>query len=201
MAKKKFYGVRKGYKTGIFDSWDECKRHISGYKGAEFKGFTTYEEAEQFVYPENKDTKLEGDYIEAYVDGSYEHSIKRYGSGIVILKNGEIVHKKYFGGNSPEYVTMRNVAGEIMASEYAMNYCIENNEKNLILYYDYKGIENWCTGEWKANKEGTIKYKDFYNKIKKKLNVRFVKVAAHSGNKYNDIADELAKNGVLDSCV
>ena len=46
MAKKKIYAVRKGNKTGLFYSWDECKKAVHGYSGAEYKGFLTKEEAE-----------------------------------------------------------------------------------------------------------------------------------------------------------
>ncbi|MED9947073.1 MAG: RNase H family protein, partial [Peptacetobacter hiranonis] len=66
----------------------------------------------------------------------------------------------------------------------------------LVIYFDYQGIEKWCTGEWKANKKGTIEYRDFYNSIKDKLDVSFVKVAAHTGDKYNEMADQLAKDGL-----
>ncbi len=48
MAKKsKFYVVWKGRKTGIFDSWDECKESISTFEGAQYKGYATEEEARQ----------------------------------------------------------------------------------------------------------------------------------------------------------
>ena len=196
MAKKKFYAVRKGYKTGVFLTGTECSKQISGFKGAEFKSFPTKEEAEDFVLGIKKEIKIDENTIEAYVDGSYEHSIKRYGSGAVILKNKEVIHTESFGGDDEEYVSMRNVAGEIKASEYAMNYCLENNIMKLVLYYDYQGIEKWCTGEWKTNKAGTIEYKKFYDSIKDKLEVSFVKVAAHTGNKYNEMADKLAKAGL-----
>ena len=63
----------------------------------------------------------------------------------------------------------------------------------LDLYYDYEGIEKWCTGEWKTNKRGTIDYKEYYNSVKDVLDVRFIKVKGHSGDKYNDMADSLAK--------
>lgn len=63
----------------------------------------------------------------------------------------------------------------------------------MILYFDYEGIEKWCIGAWKTNKVGTINYKKYYDSIKENLNVKFVKVKAHSGNKYNDEADRLAK--------
>ena len=29
MAKKKIYAVRKGNKTGLFYSWDECKKSMA----------------------------------------------------------------------------------------------------------------------------------------------------------------------------
>ena len=38
MAKKKIYAVRKGHKTGLFYTWDECKKAVYGYSGAEYKG-------------------------------------------------------------------------------------------------------------------------------------------------------------------
>ncbi len=134
--------------------------------------------------------------IEAYVDGSYEHAIKAYGSGVVIIKNDIIEETFSIKGNDKSMVTMRNVAGEIEASKIAMQYCLDNNINNLVLYFDYEGIEKWCLGIWKANKEGTISYKKYYDSIKDKLNVTFVKVKAHSGNKYNDEADKLAKKAI-----
>ncbi len=137
------------------------------------------------------------DTIEAYIDGSYEHSSKTYGSGVVILGNGQVLDSISNTGNNSNYVSMRNVAGEIEASMLAIKYCINAGIKNIIIYYDYDGIEKWCTGEWKTNKEGTIYYRQFYNEAIKKINIKFVKVKAHSGNKYNDMADKLAKQAVF----
>ncbi len=45
MANQKFYVVWSGKKTGIFYSWDECKKQVSGYKGARYKSFPTEAEA------------------------------------------------------------------------------------------------------------------------------------------------------------
>ena len=49
MAKKKVYAVRKGKKTGLFYSWNECETVVSGYPGAEYKGFATEEEANAYL--------------------------------------------------------------------------------------------------------------------------------------------------------
>ena len=45
----KFYAVRKGNQIGIFGTWDECKKAISGFSGAQFKKFNTKEEAKAFI--------------------------------------------------------------------------------------------------------------------------------------------------------
>lgn len=46
---KKFYAVRKGRKTGVFATWALCQEQIKGFSGAEYKSFTTKEEAEAFA--------------------------------------------------------------------------------------------------------------------------------------------------------
>lgn len=56
MAKKKIYAVRKGHKTGLFDSWAECQKATAGYSGAEFRGFTDREEALAFLKMETEKT-------------------------------------------------------------------------------------------------------------------------------------------------
>jgi len=197
LSKRKFYAVRKGKKIGIFNTWDECKEQVNGYSGAEYKSFTLKEEAEEYIGLNKSIDKVNYDNrVEAYVDGSYEHSIREYGSGVVILKNNNVEKTYSTKGKKESLVGMRNVAGEIEAAKIAMNYCLDNNIENLILYFDYEGIEKWCTGVWKTNKEGTIEYKKFYDSIKSKLNVEFVKVKAHSGNKYNEEADKLAKAAI-----
>ena len=208
MTKIKYYAIKKGHKTGIFTNWDECSEYVKGFSGAEYKSFKSKEEAEKFLSEDLKpETKPEEsnktikhisteDELHIYVDGSFDESKGKYGSGVVIIEPNKI-KKVCFNGNQPEYLSMRNVSGEIKAAEYAMRYCIKNNIKTLNLYYDYEGIEKWCTKDWKANKDCTKAYSDFYDKAKNYLNVNFIKVKAHKGNTYNEMADQLAKKAVL----
>ena len=46
---KKYYAVRTGRKTGVFMTWAECQKQVTGFSGAEFKSFPTMEEAQAFA--------------------------------------------------------------------------------------------------------------------------------------------------------
>jgi ribonuclease HI len=43
--KAKYYVVWEGNKSGIYSSWEECKKQIKNYKGAKYKSFANNEEA------------------------------------------------------------------------------------------------------------------------------------------------------------
>ena len=47
MAKKKFYVVWEGHKKGVFTSWNVCKKHIENFSGAQYKAFSSKDEAEK----------------------------------------------------------------------------------------------------------------------------------------------------------
>ena len=49
---KKYYTVWEGYNVGVFSSWEECKKNISGYPTAKYKSFPT-KEAAQKAFHEN----------------------------------------------------------------------------------------------------------------------------------------------------
>lgn len=49
MAKGGYYAVAKGVREGIFDSWDEAKKLVIGFPGAEHKKFSTKLEAKNYL--------------------------------------------------------------------------------------------------------------------------------------------------------
>ncbi len=195
---KKYYAVKNGRKTGIFESWDECKAQVHGYKCASYKSFTSYEEAMDFILDEKPKRLDPADEVLAYVDGSFNTASSTYGSGLVIVvdeANDEII-KINKAGSEADMASMRNVAGEIIGASMAMDYFEKNiadTSKILVIHYDYTGIENWALGKWKCNKDGTKAYKKRAQDFIQKYKLIFVKVKAHSGDKYNDLADALAK--------
>ena len=147
---KKYYAVKKGRKTGVFETWDECKQSVSGFSGAAYKSFTTREEASAFVNgTKSNNDKEETDEDDkqseafAYVDGSYDDTTKSYSYGMVMMnKDEELYFSKKF--DKDDMSDMRNVAGEIQGSMAAMQYCLDHDIKSISIFYDYEGIEKWC---------------------------------------------------------
>ncbi|MGN0377911.1 MAG: viroplasmin family protein [Suilimivivens sp.] len=191
----KFYAVRKGKKTGIFETWEECKESVYGYSCAEYKSFPTMEQAKEYLSGMTQETFSEEEYVPFYVDGSFNSATGEFSYGMVVLFNGQVLqyNGKY---KDEELASMHNVAGEIKGSEAAMRYAMEHGLTKIAIYHDYEGIAKWCQGLWKTNKEGTRAYKAFYEEARKKIDIKFVKVAGHSGDTYNEMADRLAKEAL-----
>ena len=200
--RQKFYAVRKGRQVGIYQSWEECHAQITGFSGAIYKSFQTREEAEQFLKEENLNLPLKKEEIltneeiaVAYVDGSFEQTIGKYAYGCVILFQGDLVELSGVGSEK-EYLSMNNVAGEILASICAIQWAIAHQAEKVHIYYDYEGIARWENGEWKANKKKTQEYQEFIRESRKKIVITFTKVAAHTGVELNERADQLAKQAL-----
>ena len=190
----KFYAVRKGKKTGIFTTWEECKNQVTGFSGAEYKSFKTREEAQEYCQGGSTGTITEWE-AECYTDGSYDPASKRYSYGVVVQWQGQ-EQELSEAFSDAEMATMRNVAGEIKGAMAAMEFCVTHGIQSLRLNYDYEGVEKWCTGAWKCNKSGTIAYKAYYDSIKDKLQVSFHHVKGHSGVEGNERVDKLAKQAL-----
>ena len=145
----KYYAVKKGKVPGIYLNWNDCKAMVDGYQGAVYKSFKTIEEAEKFINGEKiiagektitgmKSSGENSTY--AFVDGSFNKATHTYGYGGFLVTD----YEKYVlqgADNDAEMATMRNVAGEIKGAEAAVKKAIELGIKELVIYYDYMGIE------------------------------------------------------------
>lgn len=138
-----------------------------------------------------------------YTDGSYieEGSKKAYGCGVYMLIEGSLEPIEFgFGGNDADLIKMRNVAGELCAAINAVDLVTKAlPECNRIdLYFGSDGVEKWVTGEWRANKPITIAYRDYMRGVMENTMISFHHVKGHSGDRFNQRADELARQGAED---
>ena len=190
----KYYAVKKGRIPGVYHTWDECKKQVDGYSGAVYKSFSSLHEANDFLIEKSKTVFHNG--LIAYVDGSYNIKTKEYGYGCVLIEGQKVIEKLSGKGNKEELASMRNVSGEILGSLAAMKYAIDHRYPQICIYYDYEGIEKWATGVWKTNKEATKQYVQMVQRFQNQLDIHFIKVLAHSGDTFNEMADQLAKKAV-----
>lgn len=200
MASKKIYAVRRGKTSGIFNDWDECKVSVEGFPGAEYKGFPNRGEAEEYLgISGNRNSNLlpdTSDKVCAYVDGSYQHSLKKYGFGCVFLLPDGRIYTENGSGDNPDSLLLRNVTGEMLGAMFAVRFAMMNGFPKIELKYDYEGIEKWVTGVWKSKTDLTRKYAEAMRDWGKSIDISFTKVAAHTNVYYNEMADRLAKEAI-----
>ena len=221
MAKPRFYAVRRGREKGIFSSWEECKKQVVGFAGAEYKSFSSINDAQDYLdqtfsgeerpkkkkmsreqkleyyknVAENLSNEIPKGKMIAYVDGSFDKEKNRYSCGCVMITQGDVSVFSDFGMR-PEAVPSRNVAGELTAAMYAVKAAAEKGIRDVTIYHDYSGLAKWYKKEWKAPSFCAARYLGFMEKYRPYMEISFVKVEGHSGVPLNEYADILAKSAL-----
>ncbi|MBM6838052.1 viroplasmin family protein [Clostridium saudiense] len=203
----KYYAVYRG-KSGapkIFTSWDECKKEVIGFKGAIYKSFTSEREAIDFIALNagvqsttlvKKEDESFSEGLCIYVDGSFMIDKGNYSFGLVAVENGEVIFKDSGKGFDEEAVALRNVSGEVLGAQKAVEFALDKGYKEVTIAYDYQGVESWAIGTWKRNNRITKNYNEFMQEKMNFIDIKFKKIKGHSGDKYNDMADMLAKEAL-----
>ena len=142
-TKQKYYVVWQGFKPGIYDNWDECKKQVEGYIGAKYKSFSTYELALQAFNPQKKEIRSTIPTNGLCVDAAYSSStrVMEY-RGIIIPEKKEIFHQ------GPFYDATNNI-GEFLAIVHALALCKKRNW-NFDIYSDSMTAIAWVRKK-KAN--------------------------------------------------
>ena len=184
--------VRDGKEHGPVLIYYSPKRDAFTIKGHEMRTEDLFGTVEQ-VFRESpsldggKDEELTGVHI--YVDGSFiDESV---GYGWVAYMDGKVRHESY--GPVPDPGTTQQVAGELEATRDALRWCEAEDISAVHMHYDFKGIEQWATGAWRAKNPITQAYTQFIGECS--VDVAWVKEAAHTGDRGNERADQLAKQG------
>lgn len=161
---KKYYVVWKGFKTGVFEKWEDCKKQTDGFHGAQFKSFKSKAIAEQAYnsIPENfigndlfepelteDQLKLIGQPIteSIIVDAAWNTATKVVEYQGVDFKTGI----KLFSQGPFEDGTINVV--EFLAIVHALAYC-KKQGLNLPVYSDSRNAIKWVKSkEVKTNLE------------------------------------------------
>lgn len=200
----KWYAVRKGFTTGLFDTWAACEKQVKGYKGAEYKSFPTETQAREYLETGGQDMDTlvieiddlftEGVLI-AYTDGSFTAGgPPKSGYGVCFVRDGQEIGGTY--GACDADPALRNVGGELMAATKAIEIAEKLMEPEIIICHDFKNIQMWGEGLWKCNTKETAAFRDFVEKARENgLTISFGWVRGHIGNQFNERADQYAAAG------
>lgn len=156
MAKKqKFYVVWQGRQTGIFSTWEECKKQVTGFATARYKSFENESEARQAFTagPPRFSTQRPAKSAVVATGKPIMVSISVDAAcsgnpGIMEYQGVETSTKKrlFHGGPFPEGT---NNIGEFLAIVHGLSYLKRNNQ-SIPLYTDSKTAIAWVRNK-KAN--------------------------------------------------
>ncbi|MES2677580.1 MAG: ribonuclease HI [Pseudomonadota bacterium] len=139
------------------------------------------------------------DIIEIYTDGACSGNPGKGGWGAVLLYRE---HKKEISGFQPETT---NNQMELMAVIEALK--IVKKSLQIIIHTDSKYVQdgitkwilNWKKNGWKTAKKQPVKNDQLWKELDSLVaehQIIWKWVKGHSGNKYNDIADQLAVDAI-----
>ena len=170
--KKKYYTVWQGHKTGVFETWNACKKQITDYQGAQYKSFPTLNAAKE---------ALEGNYFDyigknnVFKSGLSQEQLKKIGQpnynsisvdaassgnpGIMEYRGVDTKTKKQIFIQGPFEEGTNNI-GEFLALVHGLA-ILKKNNSDRILYTDSKTAISWvrkkiCNTKLKRNTKNKL---------------------------------------------
>ena len=147
-SSKKYYVVWKGVTPGIYDNWDECKKQVFAFDGAQYKSYKTITEAKiafskPYVYPKPQYVQtslLQNNIIPISESISVDallntHTLKMEYRGVYTSSKKLIFHQGPFDDAT-------NNIGEFLAIVHALAQC---KKENIIfpVYSDSRTAISW----------------------------------------------------------
>lgn len=212
-----YYSVSHGLNPGIYTTWKECQKNISGYSKAVFKKFNDLDSAKKFLKDnskiENNNKSNNSNKIIVYTDGACSNN------GLSSAKAGFGI---YFGENDSRNVSKKvdgkqtNNVAELSAIIEVSNILKKELKKGVFveIWTDSEYSIKCCTtygkkqddNGWEKNIKNKKLVKKAYDIFKRYSNVEFKYIKAHTDKKDihsigNDQADKLANLAIgLESC-
>jgi ribonuclease HI len=204
VAKKKFYAVRKGHRTGIFTEWfgpQGAQIQVQGFAGAEYRGFPTHSEAQAFlqenaaVAPE--ESAIEGERVIVYTDGGALGNPGPGGYGVVIIPpEGE--RREFSGGYRLTTNNRMELMGCIIALEHldhTLPIVLHSDSRYMVDAINKKWVFGWKKRGWNKADGTPAKNQDLWKRLLgliEKRSVSFRWVKGHAGHEWNERCDQLA---------
>lgn len=214
---KKYYVIWKGRKKGIVTTWLECKSLVDGYSGAEYKSFSSLDEA-QAAFKNKYQTKKNNIFksppitqeqidampfdIKIFTDGACEPNPGEAGTGLAIYQNNKLIQLLYGLYQS----SSTNNLAELNGLNHALVIAKDKLDKGYTVCifcdsrYSIDCITTWAS-KWQKNgwtkSGGGIKNLDIikssydiYQKIANQITIYHVN--GHIGIEGNELADRMA---------
>lgn len=135
---------------------------------------------------------------DAYVDGSFSPSRKRYGSGVILIFEDGRQFKIHYGGvlMDKEKQKSGSLIGELKAAEIAISQALEMGSSRIRIFHDCMPVQQYAVAPPKDDSPEEIKaYNKRMSDFMKHIDISFEHVKAHSGNRHNMAADREARIG------
>ncbi|TKG92430.1 ribonuclease H [Puteibacter caeruleilacunae] len=150
MAKKKYYVVWVGRKTGVFETWDECKRQVEGCAGAKYKSFPSMKEAQEAFDKNSEDYIVRGKSTKSKSVDLSEEAVVWDSVSVDAACSGNPGAMEYQGVDTKtgaqwfhvKYSLGTNNIGEFLAIVHALALFKQRNVK-LPLYTDSRIAMTW----------------------------------------------------------
>ena len=137
--------------------------------------------------------------IEAFTDGACRGNPGPGGWGVLLRYNGH--EKRLFGGEAETTNNRMELMAVIKALESLNKQCKVKvtSDSQYVLKGINEWMDNWKKRGWKTAAKKPVKNVDLWQRLDKARenhNVEWVWVKGHSGHIENEIADELANQGI-----
>lgn len=212
----KFYAVKKGKQTGIFNTWAEAQDQVKGFSGAQFKSFATLDEAKEYMadttpkFLKIKDVNLDNFDLNVHTDGGCRNHGNKKGQHVqptdpaawAFVINGKAIDKQEPGTDGKCGATNNKM--EIIAVSEALKRLAELglNHKKVAFVCDSKyvlqGVSDLKALDAKVNSGKEFPNRDVWEDVDQYLheffaddNITWVWTKGHNGENGNEFVDHL----------
>lgn len=214
----KVYAVKRGRHPGIYTSWSECQREISGYSGAIYQSFSNRSAAAEWLNSNEQLSNSSSDLVKEnssaviylFTDGGSRNHGNKSGQhvkktdkaawALLITKNGRQFTKTggEFGAtnNRMELMALRNALQILLKNKKQDELIVAVLDSHYVLDPIMKGwLNGWARRGWRTSQGSPVANQKLWQEVKGLLpqfkQLKFQWTKGHADNEGNIIVDHL----------